>query len=198
MKSLVASFLLPAALIGGLLMGVGLESAVADDAPQAQPKKFPQGPPFGQGRGMGRGRGMDEHFEEDHEVFFYLLEHREKIRREVTKTDTGVSTLTESDDPDVAAKIQEHVWAMHRRIEKTQPIHMRDPIFRALFSRTKQITMKVEDTEKGVRVVETSEDPFVASLIKAHADVVSLFIKNGFPELHKNHAVPGATPAPQK
>ena len=32
--------------------------------------------------------------------------------------------------------------------------------------------------------------PYVARLIQAHADVVNLFVKNGFGEPHKNHAIP--------
>jgi hypothetical protein len=50
--------------------------------------------------------------------------------------------------------------------------------------------MEITDTEKGVRVVETSDDPYVASLIHSHADVVSQFIENGHEEVRKNHAVP--------
>jgi hypothetical protein len=46
-----------------------------------------------------------------------------------------------------------------------------------------------------VRVVETSEDPYVVALIQAHARVVSAFIANGRAEMMKNHAVP-LRPAP--
>ena len=48
-----------------------------------------------------------------------------------------------------------------------------------------------EETVKGVRVTETSEDPYVAKLIKAHAKVVSGFVERGFAEAMKNHTVPG-------
>ena len=50
--------------------------------------------------------------------------------------------------------------------------------------------MAVEKTKKGVRVKETSSDAFTARLIQAHAEVVSLFVKHGFAEAHKNHPVP--------
>lgn len=173
-------------LLAGMSLGVNSSIGLPQEQPAAQPQPAPAGPPFGRGRG----RAGDAQFEADHEVFFYLLEHRDKVKRQVTKTEKGIITVTESADPAVAAKIQEHVWAMHTRIVKTQPIHMRDPLFRALFSQTKKITMKVEDTDQGVRVEETSDDPLVTKLIQAHAEVVSLFIKNGFSELPKNHAVP--------
>jgi hypothetical protein len=39
-------------------------------------------------------------------------------------------------------------------------------------------------------VIETSAHPYVASLVQAHADVVSLFIEHGYDEVQKDHAVP--------
>jgi hypothetical protein len=50
--------------------------------------------------------------------------------------------------------------------------------------------MRYEFTPRGVRVVETSADPYVVKLIQAHADVVTLFVKNGRAEMMKNHDVP--------
>jgi hypothetical protein len=101
-----------------------------------------------------------------------------------------VVTITESDDPQVAAKIQEHVQAMHVRIKENQPIHRRDPLFDMLFRHSDKIEMKFEKTDKGMKVIETSADPYVVKLIQAHAKVVSRFVKNGFDEAHRNHEVP--------
>jgi hypothetical protein len=147
-----------------------------------------------QARGGGshrRGRGrMDPQFQEDHDVFFYLLSHRDSIQRTVNKQEDGVETITESEDPEVAAKIQEHVHAMHARLTEQRPIHQRDPLFRALFAHADQVEMNVTDTDHGVRVRETSADPKVAKMIQAHAEVVSLFIKNGHAEMRRDHAVP--------
>ena len=53
-----------------------------------------------------------------------------------------------------------------------------------------RIEMKFEKTDKGMKVVETSDDPYVVKLIQAHAKVVSQFVANGFEEAHRNHAVP--------
>ena len=50
--------------------------------------------------------------------------------------------------------------------------------------------MQIEQTPKGVRVIERSADPYAVKLIQAHAEVVSLFLKNGHEEMMKNHAVP--------
>lgn len=148
------------------------------------------GPP--PGRGMQGGMGMmgDPSHRADMEVFHALLDHRDQIRRTVTNRPDGVETLTESDDPDVVKLLQTHVNAMYGRVEEGHPIHVRDPLFRAVFENADKIVMKQELTPKGLRVVETSADPWVAKLIQAHAEVVNLFVKNGRAEMMKNHEVP--------
>lgn len=112
------------------------------------------------------------------------------IRRVVTEIPGGVSTLTESANPQGVAMLQKHVAAMHERVEHDLPIHMRDPLFAELFAHASEITMTVENTDKGVRVVETSTNPYVTKLIRAHAAVVTKFIAEGRREMHVDHAVP--------
>lgn len=145
----------------------------------------------GPGRGpMGKGPGGDPAFAADRELFHSLLEHRADIRRDVKKTNNGVETLTESDKPEVAASIQKHVASMEKRVKDKQPIHLRDPLFAEVFRHTDKIKFVYEKTDKGMRVTETSDDAYVVKLIQAHAEVVSLFIKNGFDEVRRNHDVP--------
>jgi hypothetical protein len=126
----------------------------------------------------------------DRAVYQYLLSQGPSIERRVTFTESGVETLTESAVPEVAAKIKEHVHAMKGRVEDVRPIRMRDPLFAAIFENAEAISMKVEETERGVRVTESSEHPYVVKLIQEHAKVVSNFVKYGHQEAMKNHAVP--------
>lgn len=164
----------------------------------ADPTGGPEGGRPGGGRGdhgqtrppAGRGQWSDPRFIEDRNWFHFLLDNRAKIRRTVARTDRGVDTTTESDDPEVTAGIQTHVAAMHARVKEGRGIHLRDPLFREVFRHADKISIEITDTDKGVRVVEASDDPYVASLIQAHAEVVSLFIKHGHEEVRKNHAVP--------
>ena len=167
----------------------------------------------GMGRGMGRGprngghgqgggpahgkRAGDDRHDEDHEVFQYLLRHHDKITRHVKELPNGVETLTESDVEAIAGKIKEHVEWMQYRVENTHPIRMRDPLFAELFRHTEKIKMVHEDTTNGVRVTETSDDPYVAQLIQEHAKAVTGFVQSGFAEAMKNHALPQDEP-PQK
>ncbi|HEY1189369.1 MAG TPA: hypothetical protein VGE74_17075 [Gemmata sp.] len=151
------------------------------------------GPPAGKGKGTGK----DASFAADRDVFHFLLENRKDIRRTVKDTKTGVETVTESDKPEVAKQIQAHVAAMHARVTSGKGLHYRDPLFAELFKHHDKIVMKVEKTAKGVSVTESSDEPYVAQLIQAHARVVSKFIENGFAEAHKNHPLPGKPEAKQ-
>jgi hypothetical protein len=45
-------------------------------------------------------------------------------------------------------------------------------------------------TRAGVRVIETSEDPYVVKRLQAYAEVVSAFIVNGRSEMMKSHPLP--------
>ena len=145
-----------------------------------------------QGPGGGQGQhGRDDRHDADHQVFQFLLRNHKQIRRTVRELPNGVETLTESDVPEVADKIKEHVEWMEYRIENANPIRMRDPLFAELFKHTEKIKMVHEVTDNGVRVIETSADAYVAKLIKAHAKVVSGFVERGFAEAMKNHPVPG-------
>ena len=165
-----------------------------------QQHRHGQGGQGGQGRhgqgGQGHGHGMkcrmDESHAADMDVFHFLLDNREKITRTVTRVDQGVETLTESNDPEIVAKIQEHVTAMQARLTEDRPIHVRDPLFAEIFANADKIEMKIEETEKGARVTETSTDDYVAKLIQAHAEVIDKFLQNGRPEMRENHEVPQA------
>lgn len=141
-------------------------------------------------RGKGFGPGRDATHRADMELFHFLLDHRKEITRKVTDLPNGIETLTESDNSKVTAILQSHVQSMYKRVEEKRPIHARDPLFAEIFRNTDKIKMKWEKTKGGVKVIETSEDPYVAKLIQAHAKVVNLFIENGRTEMMKNHSLP--------
>lgn len=144
-----------------------------------------QGGPRGRGGMMG-----DAGHAADMGLIHELLDNGSKVTRQVTVRSDGVETLTESTDPALAKAIQAHVLSMYRRVTEQRPIHGRDPLFRAIFAHASQIVMAHELTPRGIRVTETSTDPYVVKLIQAHAEVLNAFIKNGRAEAMKNHEVP--------
>jgi uncharacterized protein len=137
--------------------------------------------------------GSDSHdarHDLDRQVFQYLLANHTQIRRSVEILPDGVETLTESDVPEIAAKLKEHVDWMKHRVEAKHPIRMRDPLFAEIFAHADKISLTYEETEHGVRVKETSKDAYVVKLIQSHAQVVTGFVERGFDEARKNHALP--------
>jgi hypothetical protein len=126
----------------------------------------------------------------DRDVFQTLLGNHELIRREFREVDGGIESVTESDNAEVAALIQDHVAAMKVRIENGYRIRMWDPMFREIFNNADKIRMEVSNTPKGVKVREVSDDPYVARLIQAHAKVVSGFVERGGAESQLAHEPP--------
>ena len=152
-------------------------------------------PAFGQGGRGGRGMMGDGAHAADMQVFHQLFDRRAEITRRVLNREDGIETVTESTSPDVTRLLQTHVASMLARVKEQRPIHRRDPLFAELFRHAGHIVAKYELTVGGVRVVETSQDPYVVRLIQAHAEVVSAFIANGRSEMMKNHPLP---PRPER
>lgn len=175
-----------ASLMFGIMGFIGLTERKSQARPQGQ---------GGRGRG-GQGRGgrrgvSDPSMKADQSLFHTLLSNRDQIQRQIKLLPNGIETLTETDNPQLRTILVQHVQSMKKRVEQVRPIHLRDPLFAALFRNAKKVSMmKVTATQKGVHVIETSNDPLTVKLIQAHARVVSLFIKNGHQEVHKNHPVP--------
>jgi hypothetical protein len=152
-------------------------------------------PAFGQG---GRGHpGMmgDSAHAADMRVFHQLFDHRSEITRQVLLRQDGIETVTESTNPEVTQLLQTHVASMLARVKDGRAIHRRDPLFAELFRYAERIDARHELTAGGVRVVETSQEPYVVKLLQAHAEVVSAFIANGMSEMMKNHPLP---PRPER
>jgi len=145
----------------------------------------------GQGRGRMDGMGMGGNQPQDMKTIHALFDAHKQITRTVKNIENGVETLTESDDPKIRALIVEHSWAMKARLEKKQPIRQWDPLFAELFKHADKIKMEITNTAKGVKITETSADPYVVKLIQSHAAGVSEFVTVGASIMHKEHPLPG-------
>lgn len=147
----------------------------------------------GAGRGPGRDPARRQRHTHDQDVFHRLLEHHRDIQREVTELPDGIHTVTRGLTPEVIRLLHDHVPSMHERLQIDLPLRRWDPLYVELFEHRDRIEMEVRLTEDGVEVMETSEDPWVASLIKAHGQAVSAFAREGSRAAQRPSPMPGAT-----
>lgn len=115
----------------------------------------------------------------DRDVWMELLDAHASIRRTVWHNQTMVGAVTESDDPKVSAKIKEHTMAMQTRMKAGASVRNWDPVFAEMFEKHGAMKLEVVETEKGVRITETSDDPEALALLRSHAMGVSEFIREG-------------------
>jgi hypothetical protein len=146
-------------------------------------------------RGMGRGaagafRGPmggpnaggvqhDEAFAADMHLVRDLMLNHERIKRTVTNLPNGIKTVTESDDPQLAQALKAHVASMEQRLNEGRIFNLFSPTLPVLFEKKDKIQTKVETTETGSIVTQTSDDPVVVAALQAHAVEVSELVRDG-------------------
>jgi hypothetical protein len=155
--------------------------------------------PFGMhGPGMMMGPGMmgmahDQATMGQLQVIHTMLVNHDRITRTVTNLPNGIRTITESDDPTLAALIKKHVADMGKRVgagdDPGLPIESDN--LHAIFRDKDKIHTTYETTAKGIVVVQISDDPKTVAALQAHASEVTDLVNGGMNALRtammKNH-----------
>jgi hypothetical protein len=115
-----------------------------------------------------------------------LVMDHDRITRTVVNLPNGIRTVTESDDPRVAASIKDHVTTTVQRVEKgADPgLPMESPALRAIFRLNDKVRTTTETTAKGVVVIQTSDDSATVVALQTHAAEVSDLVKGGMAAMH--------------
>jgi hypothetical protein len=123
----------------------------------------------------------------EHSDLHDLFSNHDKIKRTVTNLPDGIRTVTESDDPQVAATIQKHVAEMGKRVEERRDpgLPIETPALHAIFLNNDKIKTAYETTEKGVIVVQTSADPTAVKALQDHAAEVTDLAQRGMAAAHE-------------
>ncbi|MBF2078129.1 MAG: hypothetical protein IGR76_06305 [Synechococcales cyanobacterium T60_A2020_003] len=116
---------------------------------------------------------------DDMQVIHQLFVNHDSIQRTVEEIPGGIRAVTESDDPQIAALIQEHVTEMYDRIDEGQGFTMMSPTLPEMFVNAEHYDRQVELTPNGVAITETSEDPEIVALIREHGQEVNEFVAEG-------------------
>jgi hypothetical protein len=127
--------------------------------------------------GMMGGNATASELGDLHEMFG----NHDKIKRTVTNLPDGIRTVTESDDPQVAATIKKHVAEMGKRVEEGRDLGLpiESPALHSIFREKDKIKTTYETTEKGVIVVQTSADAVAVKALQDHAAEVTDLARRG-------------------
>ena len=115
-----------------------------------------------------------------------LVMNHERITRTVTNLPNGVRTVTESDDPRVAALIKDHVATTVARVETGNDpgLPMESPALHAIFRNNAKVHTTTNATAKGMVVVQTSDDSVTVAALQQHASEVSALVDGGMAAMH--------------
>jgi hypothetical protein len=120
------------------------------------------------------------------QIIHTLFINHDRIKRTVTNLPNGIRTLTESDDPQLAAQIKKHVAEMSSRVDAGDDpgLPIESDSLHAIFRDKDKILTSYETTDKGVAIVQTSDDPKTVAELQTHAAEVSEFVRGGMAALH--------------
>ena len=134
--------------------------------------------PGGMGPGMMMHSG-DAAFQADMQLVHGMLAGHDRITRSVENIPDGIRTVTESEDPQVAQALKAHVASMEQRLKDGRVFNLFSSTLPVLFDNKDKIITKVQITEKGAVVTQTSAHPEVVAALQGHAGEVSELARDG-------------------
>jgi hypothetical protein len=124
------------------------------------------------------------------QTIMMLLRNHQKIAFRVLIIPGGVRTINTSKDPEIALAIQTHAADMKLRTEQGINVRPADRLFQELIRRHAEIKVRLIDIPGGVVEYETSNDPQVTLLIRAHTKIVAGFVRDGLPRAQESSPLP--------
>jgi len=104
--------------------------------------------------------------------------HRE-LTRGVEEIPGGVRTVTESTAPDLVAQLQAHVSSMYSHLDQGAEVTCMSQSLPTLFGNAGGYRRQLTLTSTGVIAEETADDPALTQAIRAHAQEVTGFVREG-------------------
>ena len=174
---------------GGGLLAVGYALRGIIGAPGLHPLSnrvaHADGPGFGGATSM------------DMSMYMEMFSRHSEIRRTVEEIPGGVRTTTESDSPDLAALLHQHVPSMYSHLDQGGEIMCMSQSLPTLFRRASDYHRQITLTPTGVVAVETADDPNLTQAIRAHAREVTGFVTEGMPAMMQGMMGAGGMMGPQ-
>jgi hypothetical protein len=129
------------------------------------------------------GGGMMGASPADMSLYMDMFNRHTEITRTVEEIPGGVRTTTQSDAPDLAAQLHAHVSSMYSHVDHGSEVMCMSQSLPTLFRNAGGYRRQLTLTPTGVIAEETSDDPALTQAIRAHAQEVSGFVRDGMPPM---------------
>lgn len=132
---------------------------------------------------LANGPGMMGVDPADMSRYMDMFNRHNEISRVVDEIPDGVRTTTESNSPDLVAQLQAHVSSMYSHVGQGAEVMCMSQSLPTLFRNAGGYRRQLTFTARGVVAEETSDDPALVQAIRAHAQEVSGFVRDGMPAM---------------
>ena len=119
----------------------------------------------------------------DMSTYMDLFSRHAELYRTVEFVPGGIRTITEADDPGLAAQLQAHVASMYAHLNQGAEVMCMSSSLPTLFRNCRLYRRSLSNTARGVGVVETSADSGITAAIRSHAAEVTGFVDEGMPAI---------------
>jgi hypothetical protein len=129
------------------------------------------------------GGGMMGASPADMSLYMEMFNRHNEITRTVEEIPGGIRTTTQSNSPDLVAQLQAHVSSMYSHVEQGAEVMCMSGSLPTLFRHANGYRRQLTLTPTGVMAEETADDPALTQAIRAHAQEVTGFVRDGMPPM---------------
>jgi hypothetical protein len=124
--------------------------------------------------------------------YMEMFNRHNELTRTVEEIPGGIRTTTESNSPDLAAQLKAHVSSMYSHLEQGGEVMCMSDSLPTLFRHSAGYRRQLTLTPTGVIAEETADDPDLIQAIRAHAQEVTGFVRDGMPPMMRGMMGPGS------
>ena len=119
----------------------------------------------------------------DMSLYMEMFNRHNEISRTVEEIPGGIRTTTQSNAPDLVAQLQAHVTSMYSHVDQGAEVMCMSGSLPTLFRHANGYRRQLTLTATGVMAEETADDPALTQAIRAHAQEVTGFVRDGMPPM---------------
>jgi hypothetical protein len=119
----------------------------------------------------------------DMSLYMDMFNRHTEITRTVEEIPGGIRTTTRSNSPDLVAQLQAHVSSMYSHVDQGSEVMCMSGSLPTLFRHATGYRRQLTLTPTGVMAEETADDPALTQAIRAHAQEVTGFVRDGMPPM---------------